>query len=436
MVSLLSPRRADPAISLEATVPKPGDRPAIEVEVDGPSIGWLPAAVAGAWLSSLAGWVLVAGLTVLGWLSAEPGTLAQALDVGTRLWLLANGVGVRLGPTSVTLVPWGVTLIVAFLVSRSAAFAARRIHPRSRSFGTGRSDERADARGTRRIRTSTVGPAMVGTVTTVSYQLPVVAVAALAGDPWAAPGRWLVVIAVIWLAAVLGAGRGLDEDLTGSWPRWARAVPRAVTGAQLVMLAAGAGLLATGLIVHLNRVVTLTHALQPGVAGGITLDVLQLAFAPNAIVWSGSYALGAGFAVGPGSAVAPAGTQLGILPGLPMLGALPATGAGRPEQLWWLAAGAFAGAVAAWIVVRRRPAVRFDEASLVGGLAGLLGGLVFTGLAWATGGDLGTLRLVGLGPRLLPLVIMAATTMGLSGMIVGLVLGILRMAIRRRTRAL
>jgi hypothetical protein len=34
------------------------------------------------------------------------------------------------------------------------------------------------------------------------------------------------------------------------------------------------------------------------------------------------------------------------------------------------------------------------------------------------------LRLVGLGPRLLPLVIMAVTTMGLSGMIVGLVLGL------------
>jgi hypothetical protein len=201
-----------------------------------------------------------------------------------------------------------------------------------------------------------------------------------------------------------------------------------------VMLVAGAGLLATALILHLNRVVTLNQALQPGVAGNIALVLLQLAFAPNAIVWSGSYALGAGFAVGPGSAVAPAGTQLGILPGLPMLGALPATGAGRPEQLWWLAAGALAGAVAAWIVVRRRPAARFDEASLVGGLAGLLGGLVFTGLGWATSGDLGSLRLAGLGPRLLPLVIMAATTMGLSGMIVGLVLGLVR--IGRRARAL
>ena len=414
MASLLSPRRTDPVISLEATVSLRVDRTAGSAEADGPSVGWLPAAVAGAWLSALAGWVLVAGLTVLGWLSAAPGTVSQALDVGTRLWLLANGVGVRLGPTSLTLVPWGVTMIVVFMVSRSSAFAARRVASPSRS--------------------STVGSAMVGTVVTVCYQLPVIGAAALAGDPWAAPGRWLVVIALLWLAAVVGAGRGLEEDLTSSWPSWARAVPRAVYGAQLVMLVAGAGLLATGLILHLSRVVTLIQALRPGAAGNIALVLLQLAFAPNAIVWSGSYALGAGFAVGPGSAVAPAGTQLGILPGLPMLGALPATGAGRPEQLWWLAAGALAGAVVAWIVVRRRPAARFDEASLVGGLAGLLGGLVFTGLGWATSGDLGSLRLAGLGPRLLPLVIMAATTMGLSGMIVGLVLGLVR--IGRRARAL
>jgi hypothetical protein len=415
MASLLSPRRIDPAISLEATVPEPENRTAAGTEASPPPIGWLPAAVAGSWLSALAGWLLVAGLTVLGWLSAEPGTLTQALDVGTRLWLLANGVGIRLGATSLTLVPWGVTLIMAFLIWRSSAFAARRLHSRPRS--------------------SAVGSTMVAVVVTVSYELPVVAAAALAGDPLAAPGRWLVVIVTIWLAAVLGAGHGLEEDLTSSWPRWARAVPRAVAGAQLVMLVAGAGLLAIGLIVHLNRVVTLTEALQPGVSGGIALVLLQLAFAPNAIVWSGSYALGAGFAIGPGSAVAPAGTQLGILPGLPLLGALPATGAGSPGQLWWLAAGAVAGAVAAWIVVRPRPGARFDEASLVGGLAGLLGGAAFTGLAWATGGDLGSLRMVGLGPRLLPLLIMAASTMGLSGMIVGLVLGILRIGIGRRARA-
>ena len=72
-----------------------------------------------------------------------------------------------------------------------------------------------------------------------------------------------------------------------------------------------------------------------------------------------------------------------------------------------------------------------DETSLVGGLAGVLAGALFTGLAWAASGDLGILRLADLGPRLLPLLVMGVTTMGLAGMITGLLLGIGR---RLRTR--
>ena len=71
--------------------------------------------------------------------------------------------------------------------------------------------------------------------------------------------------------------------------------------------------------------------------------------------------------------------------------------------------------------------MRFDASSLVGGLAGVLAGLVFVALGWAAGGDLGVVRLTGLGPRLLPLLVMAGTTMGLAGLLTGLVLGLLRL---------
>ena len=200
---------------------------------------------------------------------------------------------------------------------------------------------------------------------------------------------------------------------------------RAVIAAQLVMLVAGAAVLVTGLAAHLSRVAALHEALQPGIAGGIAVLLLQLGFAPNALVWSASYALGSGFSLGAGSVVAPAATELGILPGIPFLGALPSPGPGDLMELWWLAAGAAAGAIACWVLLAARPAVRFDVASLMGGACGLLAGVAFAGLAWAASGDLGTLRLTGLGPRLFPLLIMAATTMGLSGMITGLALGLI-----------
>ena len=113
-----------------------------------------------------------------------------------------------------------------------------------------------------------------------------------------------------------------------------------------------------------------------------------------------------------------------------MLGALPGVGPGSPLLLIWLVAGALAGGMAAALVVRSRPALRFDASSLVGGLVAVLSALVFVGLGWAAGGDLGVQRLTGLGPRLLPLLVMAGTTMGLAGLLTGLVLGLLRL--RRR----
>jgi Family of unknown function (DUF6350) len=243
------------------------------------------------------------------------------------------------------------------------------------------------------------------------------------GEPWQAPARWAVVIAVLFVAAWCGSSRSLGirrVEMPGR--RWV--IVRAVLAAQLAMLVAGAAVLVTALWTHLKHVETLHHALQPGIAGGIALLLLQLAFVPNAVVWSAAYALGSGFTFGAGSVIAPAATQLGMLPGIPLLGALPSPGPGDLTQLWWLAAGAVAGALACSVLLGSGPAPRFDLASLAGGVCGLLAGAVFAGLAWAASGDLGSLRLADLGPRLFPLLVMAGTTMGLSGLITGLALGL------------
>ena len=404
MASLLSSRRANPAISLQATVRQTRRRGPDQRDPDQALLGWFPLGVAGGVLSSLTGWVLITGTVVLGWLTDEPGTLSQSLDIGTRVWLITNGVGTRLGSASVTIVPWGATAVLAFLVCRSAAFASRAAKQRS-----------------------AVRLVAISGATTAGYLAPVLVVALANDDGWRSslPRLGFVVLAV-WLSAILGVGRARGEALPGRLPRWASDLARGVLGAQLVMLLAGSAVVASGLIRHMSRVVELTNVLNAGIAGGLALVVLQLSLAPNAAVWAASYALGAGFSIGSSSVVAPAGTELGMVPGLPLLGALPASGASSVTQLWWLASGLGAGALAAWIVVRRGRVARFDEAALVGGLAGLLAGLVFVCLAWASGGDLGAVRLTALGPRLLPLLIMAPTTMGLAGMIVGFVLGLLR----------
>jgi hypothetical protein len=404
MASLLSPRRTIAGLSLQATDagPKPS-APAVDT-AGGPPFGWPAAAIAGGLVSALVGWVLCAGLAVLGWLAADPGTLGDALGVGTRFWLLANGVSVSLGGLVVTLVPWGATAVAAYMMAWSAGFAARRIRPQQLA-----------------------GPFTVAGVLLATYLVPVLGVGAWQGQPWRDPLHWAAVIGVLGLAAVWGAARALGRRLTDGWPDWTRALPRAVLGAQLVLLVFGAALVLISLVRHLDRVTALHAALNPGVAGGIALLMAQLVVVPNVLVWAAAYALGSGFAVGTASVVAPAATELGILPGVPLLGALPGAGPGSPLLLLWLVAGALAGGLAAALVVRSRPGLRFDASSLVGGLTAILAALVFVALGWAAGGDLGVTRLTGLGPRLLPLLVMAGTTMGLAGLLTGLVLGLVRL---------
>ncbi len=63
--------------------------------------------------------------SVVGWVTSDPGTLADALVAGTELWLLGNGGGTALGGLSLTLVPLGFVAVIAFLISRCAGYAAR-----------------------------------------------------------------------------------------------------------------------------------------------------------------------------------------------------------------------------------------------------------------------------------------------------------------------
>jgi Family of unknown function (DUF6350) len=405
MPSLLTSRRAAAEITLRAK-PARGERlrerpRAIRAPAAAAPLGWSVIACLGGLATAATSWLICAGIGVLGWSAADSATLADAVGLGTRLWLLANGVGVHIGTVLITLVPWGLTAVIAFMIARVAVASARRV-------SAGRTSR---------------GPALIGVVTVAAYLVPVFLVAVRLGEPGAVPARWAAVTAAFLLAAIWGSSRSLPSRRGDGARKWF-ALGRAVLAAQLVILVAGAAVLIIGLGMHLNRVTALYEALQPGVTGAIALLVLQLTVVPNALVWSASYALGSGFSLGSGSVVAPAGTQLGIVPAIPLLGALPTAGPGDMTQVWWLAAGAIAGAIACWVALAHHPAIRFDQASLRGGSAGMLAGAVFAGLAWATSGDLGMLRLTDIGPRPVPLLIMAVTTMGLSGMIAGLALGL------------
>ena len=401
MASLLSPRRDRGDIDLAATEPTVVVGAGASDEL--PTVAWLALAAGAGLLSALCGWVLVTGLVVAGWLAAEPGTLGQALTVGTELWLLANGGGATIGAVSVTLIPWGVTLLVAWLISRTAGYAARHGSPES----------------------PTVTP-MVCIVTTLGYLVPLLAVGLLVGGPMAALRAGTVMLVVVAAAAAWGCCRTRESWPMDTWPAWSRAVPRAVLAALLLMFAGGAAVLATGLALNLERMTTLLAALDAGVIGNIALLVGQLAYAPNAIVWAASYAIGPGFTLGNGSIVSPGRHRARRAAGDPVADRGTRRRPGRGV------APVVAGARRRGGCGGRHPGgagpphgpIRRDDA----GRRTVRGALRrrFHRRRLADQRRPGHRPASGLGPELVPVLVMSTSTMGLSGAICGLVLGLWR----------
>ena len=365
---------------------------------------WPLTAMVGAALVALAGWLLITGAVAIGWAGATGEGFSSALLVGTQLWLLANGgVGV-LGESTITVVPLGVTVLIVLLATGAAGFAAQRVSVDDQPVGT----------LTWRI---------VGTF--AATYVGCLAVPAVAVGNTAHLGRLVLAAALIaGGSAFVAVARAFHYDVRETWPGWAKALPQAVSAALLIVLIAAGCALASALLLAKDRVVSLHDALSPGIAGGVLLLVLQLAYLPNFLAWCASWALGAGFTLGVGTVVSPTDNQLGLLPSLPVFAAVPPAGPGSWPMLWWLASGVLAGAAAALIVVRSRPRARFDETALVGGLSGVVAGLLIVAVCALANGALGAGRLSEIGARLGLLVVLAPTLLGVSGLIAGLTLGL------------
>jgi len=67
----------------------------------------------------------------------------------------------------------------------------------------------------------------------------------------------------------------------------------------------------------------LYESVQVSVLGAIVLTAGQLLLLPNVIIYVASWYTGVGFSIGTGSLISPLGSQVGPLPAVPMLGALP-----------------------------------------------------------------------------------------------------------------
>lgn len=347
----------------------------------GPGRSPVQAGVTGAVWAVCAGLVATALPVLLVWAAdgrSGSGAGAALRTVG-QVWLLAHGATLAIPGGQLGIGPLGLLALPLLLLVRAGGHTARECRVTS-------------LRQALQVATGLAAPyAVLGAIV-------------------AAASRTAAVQPVPWQALLYAGAVGLVGALVGAlraarlWPAVLPALPDRLarlvrpTGAALCVLAAGGALAAGGsLLLNTGRAADLAAASSPGVIGGLALLVLGLLLVPNAAVWGASWLAGPGFAVGVGTSVGPFGTQLGAVPALPLLAALPG-----PVPAWVgvltvlvpVAGGALAGVLVQRGIAATSRLTAAWEAALVGPAAGLLAALA----AWASGGPAGGGRLADVGP--------------------------------------
>lgn len=331
--------------------------------------------------ASALGFLGALSVVVLGW-ATDPnstGTSPALIRTAGHLWLLAHRTPLLVGGQRVSLAPLGLTLAIFVLLSRAAGGAARRTR----------------ARGVREHLAAAMA-------VVPAYALVVAVVAVLSKTPHVRPMP-VHALGYACALALLGALAGTIRrvgwaELTRGWRAPLSTLPIAVLVAVSTLLATGALLVAGTLLAEADRVSSIAGSLEDAGPAGLALFVVQVALAPNAVIWASAYAAGPGFAVGVGTQVGTAGVTLGAVPGLPMLAALPAAGQ-APAFSWLSVVGVLvAGVVSGVVLARRLGDVPQQQVAVWMALTAVAAAGVFVLLCWWAGGA-GPGRLAVLGPN-------------------------------------
>jgi hypothetical protein len=292
---------------------------------------------------------------LLVWVASPQSTVAwtTAFSVGADGWLLAHGADLGIGSATLSLTPWlltAVPLVWAFLAARRVvALLGDEDVRRLGGFGALRVDV-LDA-GVGFTGSYTVVTLLVALLSRGAHVQPSVPGAVLGG---------LLLSLVALVLAVCGEFRGdvgtVAPDLAAAWhdlvPRFVRRAVRPAIWGVLSSLACGGLVTVVVVAVHAGRVGRLYDALGAGVVGGAVATLAQLALLPNLGVWALAWMAGPGFSIGDGSSITWTTSDPGLLPLVPVLGALPDPGP-LPSWLWvGVVVPVVIGAVVGWRSLR------------------------------------------------------------------------------------
>ncbi|WP_214408875.1 cell division protein PerM [Sphaerisporangium fuscum] len=352
------------------------------------------------------GLAVLTTLTLVGWIAAPRGAFGQGIPgvfrAACQVWLAAHQAGFAIPGGRVGLLPLGLTVLPAALLYRAAMWMARDADLRLRlpaRLPKGSTKDLANARR----RAQLVLIAQAGISLAAPYSLLAGVIALVGRNEVTQPyiGEALASHLVLaFLAGSLATARTI-----GPWRSMLRLLPErprsvvAGTAVALTTLLVGGLVLVLGAVVaNFGQIQRLSELLAPGFVGGALLLLVEGLYLFNFVIWGLAYISGPGFALGAGTLVAPTGVQLGTIPALPILGALPEPGVTSPWMMSVLAVPFLAGAVAGVVVARVAPTPHFESAPLWGFVCGLATGLSAGLLAALAGGPLGGARLAAVGP--------------------------------------
>jgi hypothetical protein len=368
-----------------------------------PLFPWPLAALLGGVVSAAAGWLVLAGVSLLVWSTQLELPLPELLSFATNAWLLGNGVPLRTEAMTLSLVPLGLSLMFVVLCRGTARFASR---------------QAVLARpGMNRLNLAW----RVALLAILGY----LAVIALLLLTTGRIGEWqpgLIGASIIsGLGAIWGCVGAFQLANPVSTPAWLDRLGRGAKAGCATLALVGVAVVSSAVLLNWERIQQLEDGLQLDTIGMIVWGFVVLAYLPNVLAWALSWALGAGFTLGTGSLVTLSGAQLGMLPDIPILGVLPDTGVNSPVLVCWMAGGMLAGLVAGIFTVLPRPVPQLWLRALVSIGAGIVASGAVLGVAWASRGDMGVLRMTGLGPVLPDLAVVTPALLILSALLATLV---------------
>ncbi|MCW2602671.1 MAG: hypothetical protein JWN61_806 [Pseudonocardiales bacterium] len=353
-------------------------------------------AVAIAMIAMLLFWIVASG---------GSGSAPEALRSGVLVVLAACHGGLRIDGAEVTLVPLGLTVLVAMPCWR-AGLALGGSVPSGLSL-------------VRRVRL--LAAAAAAFAVAAGLLALIVRVGSVQARPLTTGVGAFVLFAV---CAAIPFGRSTARQrhpLEG--PLVSVIIVRAALAALAVLVGAAAVVGGGALALSAGTARTLSEQVGGGGLGGLPLAVLGALCVPNAVVAALAYLAGPGFAIGAGSTVTAGGAAVGAVPAFPLLAALPADhGASPLVVVIMVAAPLGAGAAIVRLLWLRLPYAR--PLALVLGSAGaaLLCGAAVSILAALAGGGLGSGRLSDLGP---PALLTGAVVAGEVGLAAALALAVL-----------